>query len=106
MTRLTSRSVLDRDTCTTLAASSPVPRTRHGRRLHAGDEAVHPLVEGPERVLAEHCALRLVVQLQVHPVDGEVAPLLLRVPDELATQPRPGGLRGRLLRLEDLQVGR
>ena len=40
----------------------------------------------------------------MHPVDGEVAALLLRVPDELAAQPGPGGLRRRLLGLEDLQV--
>ena len=66
---------------------------------------LHPLVVGAERVLAQHGALGLVVELQVHPVDGEVAALLLGVPDELAAQPGPGGLRRGLLGLEDLQVG-
>ena len=35
----------------------------------------------------------LVVQLQVHPVDGEVAAPLLGLADELAAQPGPRGLR-------------
>ncbi len=47
-------------------------------RLHAGDELVDPLVDRAERVLAQHGALRLVVELQVHPVDREVAAALLR----------------------------
>src|SRR2546430_3324409 len=71
---------------------------------HARDEAVDPLVVRPERVLAQYGALRLVVELEVHPVDGEVAPLLLGVPDELAAQPGPRGQRGGLLGLEDLHV--
>src|SRR5690606_36872811 len=72
---------------------------------HARDQPLDAFVVGTERVLAQDGALRLVVQLQVHPVDGEVAPALLGVPDELTAQPGPGGLRRPLLRLEDLQVG-
>ena len=40
------------------------------------DESVDTLVAALERILAEHGALRLVVELEVHPVDGEVAPAL------------------------------
>src|SRR4051794_19338511 len=75
----------------------PLPRSveRHPEagRSHARDQALDPLVVRAEGVLAEHGALRLVVQLEVHPVDREVAPLLLRVLDELAAQPRARGLR-------------
>src|SRR5919198_2336640 len=74
-------------------------RTGRPRRLHPGDELVYPFVDGAERVLAQHGALGLVVELQVHPVDGEVAALLLGVLDELAAQPGPGGLRRGLLGL-------
>ena len=69
-----------------------------------GDELVDPLVDRAERVLAQHGALGLVVELEVHPVDGEVAPLLLRPADELAAQPGPGGLRRDRLGLEDVEV--
>ena len=85
------------------AGRSSAQRRPADHRSHAGDQPLHPLVVRPERVLAQHGALRLVVELQVHPVDGEVAPLLLGVPDELAAQPGPGGLRRRLLGLEDLR---
>ena len=51
-------------------------RRRH--RSHALDEPLDPLVDGPERVLAEHRALGLVVELEVDPVDGEVPPAFLR----------------------------
>ena len=47
------------------------------RDSHAGDEPLDPLVDRPERVLAQHGALGLVVELEVHPVDGEVAAPLL-----------------------------
>ena len=60
---------------------------------HRGDELLDPLVDAAVRVLAQHGALRLVVQLEVHPVDGEVAPALLRALDEVAAQLGPGGLR-------------
>src|SRR5262245_3712458 len=81
-------------------------RTRFVGRggLHPGDELLDPLVHRPERVLAEHRPLSLIVELQVHPVDGEVPAAFLRSPDEIAAQPGPGGLRGNRLGLEDRQV--
>ena len=45
---------------------------------------------GAEGVLAEHGPLRLVVELEVHPVDGEVAAAFLGAPDELAPEPGAG----------------
>src|SRR3546814_20910072 len=69
--------------------------------LQGGDELLDALVVGLERVLAEHGALRLVVQLQVHPVDRVVALALLGPTDELAAEPGPGGLRRRLDRFVD-----
>ena len=57
-----------------------------------------------ERVLAEHGPLGLVVQLQVHPVDRVVAPLRLRLPDEVAPQLRAGGLRRLAHRAEDRRL--
>ena len=74
-------------------------------QLHAGDKLLHPFVDRTERVLAQHRPLRLVVQLEVHPVDGEVAALFLGPADELAPQLGAGGLRRDGLGLEDLQVG-
>ena len=56
-------------------------------RYRAGDEALDALVARLERVLAEHGALRLVVELQVHPVDRVVALALLGPLDERAAQP-------------------
>src|SRR4029079_2852419 len=61
--------------------------TLSGRPSHAVDEALHPLVVRPERVLAQDRPLGLVVELEVHPVDGEVASALLGLADELAAQP-------------------
>src|ERR1700730_14679040 len=55
--------------------SSLVVRSVTG--LHAGDQLLDPLVHRPERVLAQHGPLGLVVQLQVHPVHGEVTAALL-----------------------------
>src|ERR1700746_1094280 len=94
---------------------APGPRTQLSCReltgggypgSHAGDELLDALVPRAERVLAQHGPLGLVVQLEVHPVDGEVAALLLRPADELAAQLGPGGLRRDRLGLEDLQVRR
>ena len=71
-------------TSATRRTSCPPRRAgRHAAALldrgsHARDQPLDPLVDRPERVLAQHRALRLVVQLEVHPVDGEVAPPLLR----------------------------
>src|SRR3954468_10902068 len=81
-----------------------VPRSVSGRS-HPVDQPLDPLVVGTERVLAEHGPLRLVVELEVHPVDGEVAPALLRAPDELSTQPGASVLGRHGLGLEDLEVG-
>src|SRR5689334_4375151 len=44
------------------------------------------------------------VELEVDPVDGEIAALLLSSPDEVAAQPGPSGLRRHGLALEDLQI--
>ena len=52
-------------------------RAVRGHGLERGDQLLDPLVVRLERVLAEHGALGLVVELEVHPVDGEVAPALL-----------------------------
>src|SRR6516162_11556008 len=71
---------------------------------HAGDELLDALVHRAERVLAQHRPLGLVVQLEVHPVDSEVAPLLLGPADELAAQPGPRRLRRDRLGLEDVDV--
>src|SRR3990170_2712149 len=71
---------------------------------HARDELLDALVDGAERVLAQHGALRLVVELEVHPVDREVPAALLGPPDELAAEAGAGGLRRDGLRLEDLDV--
>src|SRR3954452_8730198 len=75
-----------------------------GLSLHAGDELFHPVVHGPEGVLAQDGALRLVVELEMDPVNGEVAPLLLSPLDEVAAEPGAGRLRGDRLGLEDAQV--
>ena len=61
------------------------------------DQALHPVVGGDEGILAEHCALRLVIQLQVHPVDGVVVTALLRSTDEVASKLGPRGLSGTAL---------
>src|ERR1700693_3003634 len=71
---------------------------------HAGDELLDPLLDRTERALAQHGPLSLVVELEMHPVDREVTPLLLGTADELAAQLRPGSLRRDGLGLEDVQV--
>jgi hypothetical protein len=55
-------------------------------RPEAGDQAVDPVVVRAEGVLAENRALGLVVELQVHPIDGEIPPLSFGGVDELASQ--------------------
>src|SRR6185437_5023546 len=123
MTRFTNRSTFDVAIGTRLfdgrrPALPPAPRvagfppktvpvwlTVSRRRLHAGDQPLDPLVDRTEGVLAQHGPLRLVVELEVHPVDGEVAAGRLGGADELATQPRPGGLRRIVNRLRDVLVG-
>src|ERR1017187_2262665 len=83
------------------AGPGSFPVTVH---LHAGDQLLHPLIDRPERVLAQDGPLRLIVELEVHPVYREVAPPLLRAPDELAPQPGPRGLRRHRLRFENIEV--
>src|SRR5512132_2378601 len=61
---------------------------------HVGDQLLDAIVHAAERVLAEHRPLGLVVQLEVHPVHRVVAPLLLRVTDEVPPQLGPRRLRG------------
>src|SRR5918911_1226668 len=75
-----------------------------GRVSHALDEALHTLVVGAERVLAQDGPLGLVVELQVHPVDREIAAALLGALDEIAAQPCPRRLRRDRLGREDREV--
>src|SRR5204863_8667066 len=82
-----------------------VPVRKLGTASEAGDELLDPLVPRFERVLAQHRPLGLVVELEMDPVDGEVAPPLLGLADELAAQPRPSGLRRLVDRLLDGLVG-
>src|SRR5450759_5737919 len=86
------------------AAQLYVLRRPHRLRLHRVDEALDALVHALEGVLAEHRALGLVVQLEVHPVDRVVAPRLLRPAHEVTTELCPGGLRRDHRRLEDLSL--
>src|SRR6478609_2574861 len=72
--------------------------------LQRGDELLDALVVGPEGVLAEHRALGLIVELQVHPVDRVVALALLGLADELAPQAGPCGLRRGVDGIVDLGV--
>src|ERR1700733_5365327 len=81
-------------------------RAPRPRGVHPRDELFDSFVYRTEGVLAQDGALGLVVQLQVHPVDGEVTPLLLCPPDELPAQLGPGGLRWHRLSLEDVDVTR
>src|ERR1017187_10674820 len=83
------------------AGPGSYPITMH---LHAGDQLLHPLVDRPERVLAQDGPLRLIVELEMHPVYREVAPPLLRAPDEIAAQPGPRGPRGPRPRFRHLEV--
>src|SRR3989304_7261394 len=65
-----------------------------GASSERSDEFVHPVVDRAEGVLAQHRALCLVVELEVHPVDREVAVALLGRLDEFTAEAGPGGLRG------------
>ena len=68
--------------------------TRPTLGLHARNELLDPLIDGSERILAQHRPSRLIVELEVNPVDGEVTFAFLCPLDELAPQSRAGGLRG------------
>src|SRR5215470_8217714 len=85
-------------TCAICNAASP------GSSLKRRDQALDALVDRPERVLAQHGALRLVVELEVHPVHGEVAAGRLGGRDEVAAQLGPGRLRRGVLGGLDLAV--
>src|SRR6201989_1008892 len=92
------------------AAASPIrypaANSQPGRYAgsHPRDQLLDPLVDRAERVLAQHGPLTLVVQLEVDPVDGKVAPLLLGPADELAAKLGPRRLRRDRLGLEDVDV--
>src|ERR1700722_5474222 len=101
MTRFINRSTLETATRSTLIARiSPGIHPAHPRcepgcivdGLHAGDQPLDPLVDRPERIFAQHGALSLVIELEVHPVDGEIAAGRLGGADELTPQPCPRGL--------------
>src|SRR5664279_3953393 len=108
ITRFSSRSALA--VATTSSLSYPRRRpvrlpARGGSRLHRLDQPSDPFVTGPERVLEQHRPLRLVVQLEVHPIDGVVPPGVLGRRDELAAQSGPGGLWRHRGRLDDPVLG-
>src|ERR1700739_497285 len=111
MTRFTNRSTFEIATRTTLGAFVRLllPALRDARRsragLHAGDQPLDSLVDRSERVLAQDGALGLVVEFEVHPVDGEIPTGGLGGADEFAAQPRAGGLRRLVDGVLDLFVG-
>src|ERR1700750_2860500 len=90
------------------AAASPIrypaAHSQPGRYAgsHPRDQLLAPLVDRAKRVLAQHGPLSLVVQLEVDPVDGKVAPLLLGPADELAAKLGPRRLRPERLGLKDV----
>src|SRR4029078_4299233 len=92
------------------AAASPIrypaANSQPGRYagLHPRDQLLDPLVDRAARVLAQHGPLILVVEIEVDPVDGKVAPLLLGPADELAAKLGPRRLRRDRLGLEDVDV--
>src|ERR1700722_512455 len=113
MTRFINLSTLETATRTTLIAG--ISRGIHPVHprcapdcivvgLHAGDQPLDPLVDRPERILAQHGALSLIVELEVHPVDGEIAAGGLGRADELTPQPCPSGLWRLVLRRLDFLV--
>src|ERR1700722_9043491 len=83
----------------TTAITSSLPGSRLNMCPHSTvplqglDEACDPLVAWLEGVFQEHRALGVVVELEVNPVDCEVAPALLGPLPERAAEPRPGRLR-------------
>src|ERR1700733_10809152 len=82
------------------AAGTLRSTTRPGARRAPRPRGVHPrhelfdsFVYLTRGVLAQEGARGFIFQLQVHPVDAEVTPLVLRPPDQLPAQLGPGGLR-------------
>src|SRR5271166_5502632 len=106
MTRFTSRSTFEIAIYSSLDPSvgQRLPACRR-RGLHARDQPLDPLVNRPEWVLAEHGALRLLIELEMYPVDSKVTPRRLGRADELTAQPGAGGLRRMVDRLRDVLVG-
>src|SRR5918994_3885827 len=93
------------DSAGVAAAAKSTQRPRSGERrlssaAHRGDQPVDPVVDGYERVLAQDRPLRLVVQLQMHPVDRVVVAALLGGADEVAAQLGSRGLGRNRLRPE------
>src|SRR5215471_13405442 len=87
------------------AATRLTSRSSRSMALERGDQLLDPLVPGLERVLAQHRPLGLVIELEMDPVDGEVAAALLGPPDELPPEFGPGGLRRLIDGRLDLLVG-
>ncbi len=65
---------------------------------HRLDKAFDAFVTGSERILEKHRALRLIVQLEMYPIDCEIAAALFRPADELPTESGTGRLWGLLHR--------
>ena len=61
-------------------------------------------VVGTERVFAEHSSLRLIIQLQVNPVNGVVTLSFFCLANEFASEACPGCLRRSFDRLVDLKI--
>src|SRR4029079_13995617 len=75
-----------------------------GARSERSDQLLDPLVPTAQRVLAQHGALGLVVELEGHPIDGVVALALLGPLDELTAQPGSRRLRRLVDRHVDVRV--
>ena len=71
----------------------------------AVDQTLNTVIARAEGVLAENCALCLIVQLQMDPVDGVVALAFFGPADELTPQARPCRLWWVVHRLGDGRVG-
>src|SRR3954469_4923074 len=109
MTRLTSRSARR-----AAMSSKLMPERRRAAPTrpvvvvmiasHGGDELLDALIHAAVRVLAQHSALGLIVELEVHPVDGEIPPLLLRLLDEVTAQLGTSRLRRHTFRLECREI--
>src|SRR3954452_20448627 len=98
---------------TTVAPVSSVDIECHASGLVAewsgasqrGDQLLDTLVAALEGVLAQHRALGLIVELEVHPIDRVVAFALFGPLDELAAKAGPCGLRRHVDRGVDVGVG-
>src|SRR4051812_3898981 len=84
-------------------ASGPMVEWSGGSQ--GGDQLLDTLVAALEGVLAQHRALGLIVELEVHPIGRVVAFALFRPLDELAAKAGPCGLRRHVDRGVDVGVG-